>query len=81
MMLPRRRFLTHACALSTASLSAASMTGFGLSMTAIQAAAQTSARSADGTDEGYKALVCVFLLGGLDGNDTILPYAPSCPIH
>lgn len=70
MMLPRRRFLTHACALSTASLTAASMTGFGLSMTALQAAAQTTADPA----AGYKALVCVFLLGGLDGNDTILPY-------
>ena len=73
MLLPRRRFLTHACALSTASLSAASMTGFGLSMSAIQAAAQTSGDP----NSGYKALVCVFLLGGLDGNDTILPYDPQ----
>lgn len=73
MLLPRRRFLTHACALSTASLTAASMTGFGLSMTAIQAAAQTTGDTAS----DYKALVCVFLLGGLDGNDTILPYDPA----
>jgi uncharacterized protein (DUF1501 family) len=41
-------------------------------MSAIQAAAQTT----PDTNSGYKALVCVFLLGGLDGNDTILPYDP-----
>lgn len=69
-MLPRRRFLTHACGLSAASLTSASLTGFGLSLTAIQAAAQTAA---DASSE-YIALVCVFLLGGPDGNDTILPY-------
>ena len=69
-MLPRRRFLTHACGLGAASMTCASLSGLGLSMTAIQAAAQTTA---DASSE-YKALVCVFLLGGLDGNDTILPY-------
>jgi uncharacterized protein (DUF1501 family) len=78
MMLPRRKFLTHACALSTASLTAASMTGFGLSMSAIQAAAQSATQNTDSpmgdANVDYKALVCVFLLGGLDGNDTILPY-------
>lgn len=72
MMLSRRRFLTHACAAGGASLSAASLGGFGLSMTAIEAAAQSAQVSA--ASEGYKALVCLFLLGGLDGNDTILPY-------
>lgn len=70
MMLPRRRFLTHACALSTASLTSASMAGLGLSLSAMETAAQTSV----GANADYKALVCVFLLGGLDGNDTVLPY-------
>ena len=74
MMLPRRRFLTHACALSTASLTAASLTGFGASLTSIQAMAQSAELTPDDAGSGYKALVCVFLLGGLDGNDTILPY-------
>ena len=26
---------------------------------------------------GYKALVCVFLFGGMDCHDTVLPYDPS----
>ena len=75
MTLSRRRFLSHACALSSASMTAASLSGFGLSMTAIQAAAQTSNPLND--QSAYKALVCVFLLGGLDGSDTILPYDPQ----
>ncbi len=74
MMLTRRKLLTHACAMSTASLTAASLSGFGLSMTAIQAAAQSADLETADNRSGYKALVCVFLLGGLDGNDTILPY-------
>ena len=57
----RRHFLTGASALS-----AATLTGLGSSLAAFQAsAAETS---------GYKALVCVFFLGGMDGHDTVLPY-------
>ena len=57
----RRRFLTGASALSAASLA-----GFGSSLAAFQAgAAETT---------GYKAIVCLFFLGGLDGHDTILPF-------
>lgn len=57
----RRTFLTGASALSAASLA-----GFGSSLAAFQAsAAQTS---------GYKAIVCLFFLGGMDGHDTVLPY-------
>ncbi len=33
------------------------------------------AHAADTT--GYKALVCVFLLGGMDNHDTVLPFDPS----
>ncbi len=57
----RRTFLTGASALSAATLA-----GLGSSLSAFQAnAAETS---------GYKALVCVFFLGGMDGHDTVLPY-------
>lgn len=57
----RRTFLTGASALS-----AATLTGLGSSLAAFQAsAAETS---------GYKAIVCLFFLGGLDGHDTVLPY-------
>ena len=57
----RRTFLTGASALS-----AATLTGIGSSLAAFQAsAAETS---------GYKAIVCLFLLGGMDGHDTVLPY-------
>lgn len=57
----RRTFLTGASALS-----AATLTGLGTSLAAFQAsAAETS---------GYKAIVCLFFLGGMDGHDTVLPY-------
>ena len=57
----RRAFLKGASAIS-----AASLMGVGASLASFQAqAAQTS---------GYQALVCVFLLGGLDTHDTVLPY-------
>ncbi|MCR9269603.1 MAG: DUF1501 domain-containing protein [Hyphomonadaceae bacterium] len=57
----RRTFLTGASALS-----AATLTGIGSSLSAFQAsAAETS---------GYKAIVCLFFLGGMDGHDTVLPY-------
>ncbi len=64
MKTTRRSFLTGASAMSTATLA-----GLGSSLSAFQAsAAETS---------GYKALVCLFFLGGLDGHDTILPYDQS----
>lgn len=57
----RRAFLTGASALS-----AATLTGLGSSLSGFQASAAVTS--------GYKALVCVFLLGGLDNHDTVLPY-------
>jgi uncharacterized protein (DUF1501 family) len=56
----RRRFLRTGCC-SAAGVAAASFTRLGL-MSAF----------AQGTD--YKALVCVFLFGGNDGNNMIVPY-------
>lgn len=56
----RRRFLQQAGALSALSL-AGSLDQIGLSSAAAQA-------------PGYKALVCVFLFGGNDANNTVMPY-------
>ena len=57
----RRHFLKTATALS---LGGASSFAFDL--------ARFNAFAAD--TGGYKALVCVFLFGGMDGHDTIIPY-------
>lgn len=57
----RRQFLKSASALGLAGFA-----GLGTGLAAFPAsAAETS---------GYKALVCLFLLGGMDGHDTLLPY-------
>jgi len=58
---PRRAFLRRAAALSAAGL-AARLSGIG----AIASAAAQSASD-------YKALVCVFMFGGNDGNNTVIP--------
>ncbi len=63
MRTDRRAFLKGAGA---ASLGAASLTGFGGALGGF------SANAADVS--GYKALVCLFLLGGLDNYDTLIPY-------
>lgn len=60
MKLNRRHFLRSAAA---SSLSVAGLTGVPGTLTA---------HAAD--TDGYKALVCVFLFGGLDGHDLLLPY-------
>ncbi|MBN4078809.1 DUF1501 domain-containing protein [Gammaproteobacteria bacterium AH-315-C21] len=57
----RRRFLADTSALGFAS-------GMGL------LGGLTSAQSFAADTSGYKALVCVFLLGGMDHSDTILPF-------
>ncbi|MEM9054031.1 MAG: DUF1501 domain-containing protein [Pseudomonadota bacterium] len=57
----RRTFLTGASALS-----AATMAGLSSSLSAFQASAAETG--------GYKAIVCLFLLGGIDSHDTVLPY-------
>src|SRR3954469_22193525 len=58
MIMNRRRFLLHLGALS------AGATCSQLGSFAVQAAT---------TPGDYKALVCVFLFGGNDGNNTIVP--------
>ena len=59
--LTRRGFLRTTCCTAAAGVAAASLSRFGL----MNAYAQ-------GSD--YKALVCVFLLGGNDANNMIVPY-------
>jgi uncharacterized protein (DUF1501 family) len=58
----RRDFLKTTCCSAAAGFAAASFSRFGL----VNALAQTA------TD--YKALVCVFLFGGNDSNNMIIPY-------
>ena len=60
MSLTRRDFLRYAV---TSSLAGATLLGMPSAFTAH--AAQT---------QGYKALVCVFLFGGVDGHDILIPY-------
>lgn len=66
MTISRRTFLSDAMA---SSLALASLGGVGSALSGMEAhAADTS---------GYRALVCVFLFGGLDCHDTVLPYDPA----
>ena len=58
----RREFLRTTCCSAAAGFAAASFSRFGL----VNALAQTA------TD--YKALVCVFLFGGNDSNNMVIPY-------
>lgn len=60
----RRDFLRHSCSALGASTLAASLERFGLINALAAPAAQTD----------YKALVCVFLFGGNDGNNMVIPY-------
>lgn len=64
MTMNRRHFLRYS---SAAGLSAATMGTLGAAFSGFQ-----TATAADTT--GYKALVCVFLFGGMDCHDTVLPY-------
>src|SRR5262245_38580163 len=60
-MVSRRQFVKSCCALTAAGGAAARLARFGL----ISANAQSSS--------SYKALVCVYLAGGNDGNNTVVP--------
>ena len=63
----RREFLKRASALSLAGSAAP----FALNLAALGEAA---AASSDATATGYKAIVCVFLYGGNDYANTVVPY-------
>ena len=69
-MTDRRKFLKTSCAALTMTAMATQMRHFGL----INALAQDKEVDGDGgTGGNYKALVCVFLSGGNDGNNTVIP--------
>src|SRR4249920_3554268 len=61
----RREFLRTTCCSAAAGFAAASFSRFGL----VNALAQTA------TD--YKALVCVFLFGGSDSNNMVIPFGSA----
>jgi uncharacterized protein (DUF1501 family) len=61
----RRDFLRTTCCSAAAGFAAASFSRFGL----MNALAQTA------TD--YKAMVCVFLFGGNDSNNMVIPFSTS----
>ena len=65
MDLRRRQFLARSAALGTFGLAHA-LPGIGVSAAHAQAA-----------PTGYRALVCVFLFGGNDGNNLVIPWEPA----
>jgi uncharacterized protein (DUF1501 family) len=65
MAFSRRDFLKRTCCTTAAGFAAASFNRFGL----VNALAQSS--------QDYKALVCVFLFGGNDSNNMIVPFSSS----
>ena len=62
MKMTRRQFLKT----GSAALAASSLAGIGSTLASFQARAMPGS--------GYKALVCLFLYGGMDNHDTIIPY-------
>ena len=67
MTISRRQMLKG---ISAASLSAATMASLGTALGGFQKANAANV-------SGYKALVCVFLLGGADNHDILIPYDQS----
>jgi uncharacterized protein (DUF1501 family) len=65
MAFSRRDFLKRACCTAAAGFAAASFNRFGL----VNALAQSA--------QDYKALVCVFLFGGNDSNNMVVPLSSS----
>ena len=65
MAFSRRDFLKRSCCTAAAGFAAASFNRFGL----VNALAQSA--------QDYKALVCIFLFGGNDSNNMIVPMSSS----
>lgn len=65
----RRRFLQESACATLGAVSAASMIG---DLSNVVAAASPTAMQSD-----YKALVCVFMFGGNDGDNTLIPYGQN----
>ena len=73
MLIPsRRKFLRISCR-SLGTLGAASL---------MSRFSQVNALAQDACPADYKALVCIFLFGGNDGNNTVVPIStPSNPAN
>ena len=69
MPLTRRTFLRRSACAALGAAAADSLLG---DLVGIAAAAPRATAASD-----YKALVCVFLDGGNDGNNTVIPYGPT----
>ena len=65
MAFSRRDFLKRSCCTAAAGFAAASFNRFGM----VNALAQSA--------QDYKALVCVFLFGGNDSNNMVIPLSSS----
>ena len=65
MAFSRRDFLKRTCCTAAAGFAAASFNRFGL----VNALAQSA--------QDYKALVCVFLFGGNDSNNMVVPFSSA----
>ena len=70
MKLNRRDFLRTGVTAGTASVALSSFGGIAAALSSMQTHAATNTGD-------YKALVCVFLSGGMDNHDTIIPYDTS----
>jgi uncharacterized protein (DUF1501 family) len=67
----RREFLIKSCSALTMTALATQMHHFGLMSAMAQTVDKKTKNSAVPSD--YRALVCIFLLGGNDGNNTVIP--------
>ena len=75
----RREFLRQVSALGVAGAAAPlalqlAAAGEAAAQSATRSSAQSATQSATQGDGGYKALVCVFLYGGNDSYNTVVPY-------
>src|SRR5215831_939535 len=78
----RRDFLRNSCAALTMTALATQMRHFGMMTVQAQRRIDQQAEQADivAVPSDYRALVCVFLAGGNDGNNTVIPNHASSTI-
>lgn len=72
----RREFLKKSCSALTMAAMATQMRHFGL----MSAAAQTAEKDSPSIPSDYRALVCVFMAGGNDGNNMVMPNHSSTSV-
>ncbi|HLM02831.1 MAG TPA: hypothetical protein VK400_17400, partial [Pyrinomonadaceae bacterium] len=69
----RREFLKKSCRILSMTAMATQMRHFGLVNVLAQERADADTTIKSGGEDDYKALVCVFLDGGNDGNNSVIP--------